>query len=199
MSYAEISELCRSSSTPNSTILKRLADGLRQRSEIAKTKSSQHDVSFREYEKRKEKEVERHHEQEAAREREEEALRAEEKRVSPKKEVEDEEEDDEDERPLAVGARGLARQDGAPSEGLFSLPPLDCFGSSPALLSVLHPVETGAPTAFPLGILLALPGSSESILHRRSWDYWTIKMRDWPGSRNVFITTAQAQWTGRKD
>lgn len=116
MSYKEISELCRNSTTPTPAILRKLVEGLRQRSDSAKSQASHHDTSFRDVSKRKARELEKQHELETARLREEEEVRnrAKARLPAPKKEEESEEE-----RPLAVGARGLARQDGAPSEGLF--------------------------------------------------------------------------------
>ena len=125
MSYAEISDLCRSSSTPTSAILSRLLDGMRQRSEIAKSRSSHHDTSFRDATKRKDRELDKQHELQVARRREEEEIRARAQskaRTPDPKEVEDdvemEEEKAEPQRPPTVGVRGVARQDGVPSEGL---------------------------------------------------------------------------------
>lgn len=116
MSYREISELCRNSTTPSPAILRRLVDGLRQRSDAARIQASHHDTSFRDASKRKARELEKQHELEVARTREEEEVRS---RAKPRFPSPKKEEESEEERPLAVGARGLARQDGAPPEGLF--------------------------------------------------------------------------------
>lgn len=127
MSYAEIGELCRSTATPTSTILKKLLDGMKQRSDIAKSRSSHHDMSFRDASKRKDKELDKQHELEVARSREEEELKAKAKARSRSPIVKEQDDDgdvemqmDDEQRPPAVGARGVARQDGVPSEGWSS-------------------------------------------------------------------------------
>lgn len=141
-SYSEIVELCKSPSTPSSATLKKILDGLQHRNELASSRVNVHDKGMRESSKRKKEETERQREltlqqmaEEEERERERERLR----QVPLKKEQED--------RPPAVGAHSVARQDGVSADGklvsfslkycvLFSLVSagVTCL-SSPAVLS----------------------------------------------------------------
>lgn len=127
MSYSELIEMCPPAKPPPSASLQKVLDGLKQRSELAKSRSSHHDTSFRDFARRCEEQRERQLELEAERRREEEEMKAKAPPQSPKKE-----EPEEPPRPPAVGARGLARQDGGDAEGLST-----SFLSTPVFARVL--------------------------------------------------------------
>ncbi len=111
MSYDQVFErYCRGTSPPASVTLKKIAENLRGFSAVAKTRSDNCDRGMREFSKRRKDLLESIRDQELA-ERAAEEERQERIRKSTIKKDRDEN------RPLAVGAHSLARQDGVETKG----------------------------------------------------------------------------------
>ena len=111
MSYDQVFErYCRGTSPPASATLKKIAENLRGFTIVAKTRSDNCDRGMREFSKRRRDLLESIRDQELA-ERAAEEERQERIRKSTIKKERDEN------RPLAVGAHSLARQDGVETKG----------------------------------------------------------------------------------
>lgn len=105
MSYDDILEYAGGSSPPGVATLRKIWDNLKLRSEVVKGLSDECDRGMRQMSKRKKELQETIREQELADREEEEARNEKQKRQKLRKEQDEE-------RPLAVGAHSLARQDG---------------------------------------------------------------------------------------
>jgi len=115
MSYDDILEQhAGGSSPPGAATLRRIMENLKLRSEAVKVLSDESDKGLRLMSKRRKGLQELVREQELAEHEEEEARKEKLKRQKVRK-------DQGEERPLAVGAHALARQDGGETDGKFKV------------------------------------------------------------------------------
>lgn len=111
MSYDDILEQhAGGSSPPGAATLRRIMEHLKGRGEMVKIRSDECDRNMRQMSKRRKDVSEAVREQEMADREAEEARKEKHKRQKMRKEQEEE-------RPLAVGAHSLARQDGGETDG----------------------------------------------------------------------------------
>jgi len=111
MTYDDILEQhAGGSSPPGVATLRKIMENLKQRSELVKASSDECDKGLRQMSKRRKELLETIREQELADREEEDARREKHKRLKLRKEQVDD-------RPLAVGAHALARQDGSEAVG----------------------------------------------------------------------------------
>lgn len=114
MSYDQVLEqYCRGSSPPASATLQKIAENLRGFSAVAKARSDNCDRGMREFSKRRKDLVENIRNQELAGRAAEEERQERIRQSTTKMDLEDN-------RPLAVGAHSLARQDGIEIKGIIA-------------------------------------------------------------------------------